>query len=66
MERETSSAKVSQLLQAWSDGDKTALDRLTPIVYKELRTLDGALTNGIGASLRCRGNCATAILARGG
>jgi RNA polymerase sigma-70 factor, ECF subfamily len=39
MERETSSAKVSQLLQAWSDGDKTALDRLTPIVYKELRTL---------------------------
>src|SRR5438552_15094706 len=39
MERETSSARVSQLLQAWSDGDKTALDRLTPIVYKELRTL---------------------------
>jgi RNA polymerase sigma-70 factor, ECF subfamily len=39
MERETSSAKVSQLLQAWSDGDKTALDRLTPIVYKELRKL---------------------------
>jgi RNA polymerase sigma-70 factor (ECF subfamily) len=39
MERKTSSANVSQLLRAWSDGDKTALDRLTPIVYKELRSL---------------------------
>jgi RNA polymerase sigma-70 factor (ECF subfamily) len=39
MEQRTSSATVSQLLRAWSDGDKTALDRLTPIVYKELRSL---------------------------
>ena len=39
MEREISSANVSQLLQAWSDGDKTALDTLTPIVYQELRRL---------------------------
>jgi RNA polymerase sigma-70 factor (ECF subfamily) len=30
---------VIQLLRAWSDGDKTALDRLTPIVYQELRCL---------------------------
>lgn len=34
---ETSSADVSQLLRAWSDGDRRALDKLTPIVYDELR-----------------------------
>jgi RNA polymerase sigma-70 factor, ECF subfamily len=31
--------EVSTLLQAWSDGDQTALERLTPIVYEELRRL---------------------------
>ena len=36
---ETSSADMSQLLRAWSDGDRSALDRLTPLVYKELRRL---------------------------
>lgn len=30
---------VSMLLRAWSDGDRKALDRLTPIVYQELRGL---------------------------
>src|SRR5262249_45131206 len=30
---------VSSLLRAWSDGDQRALDRLTPIVYEELRRL---------------------------
>lgn len=30
---------VSQLLRAWSDGDRGALDELTPIVYDELRRL---------------------------
>jgi RNA polymerase sigma factor (TIGR02999 family) len=30
---------VSQLLRAWSDGDQNALQRLTPIVYAELRRL---------------------------
>jgi RNA polymerase sigma factor (TIGR02999 family) len=30
---------VSTLLQAWSAGDATALDKLTPIVYGELRRL---------------------------
>ena len=30
---------VSRLLQAWSRGDSGALDRLTPIVYDELRRL---------------------------
>src|SRR5258708_3849134 len=33
------SGEVSNLLQAWGDGDRGALDRLTPIVYKELRRL---------------------------
>jgi RNA polymerase sigma-70 factor, ECF subfamily len=31
--------QVSGLLRAWSDGDRDALDRLTPIVYDELRRL---------------------------
>jgi RNA polymerase sigma-70 factor, ECF subfamily len=31
--------EMSGLLRAWSDGDRGALDRLTPIVYDELRRL---------------------------
>jgi len=31
--------EVSGLLRAWSDGDRGALDRLTPIVFDELRRL---------------------------
>jgi RNA polymerase sigma factor (TIGR02999 family) len=30
---------VSELLQAWTDGDRSVLDRLTPIVYDELHRL---------------------------
>src|SRR5580704_338735 len=30
---------VSTLLRAWSDGDRNALERLTPIVYDELHRL---------------------------
>jgi RNA polymerase sigma-70 factor, ECF subfamily len=30
---------VTALLRAWSDGDRGALDRLTPIVYEELHRL---------------------------
>src|SRR5438552_15292791 len=30
---------ISSLLRAWSGGDQRALDRLTPIVYDELRRL---------------------------
>ena len=33
------SHEVTQLLVAWSNGDKTALDRLMPLVYNELRRL---------------------------
>jgi len=31
--------EVSGLLRAWGDGDRAALDRLTPIVYDELRRI---------------------------
>src|SRR5881409_924855 len=34
-----SSGEVSKLLRAWSNGDRSALDRLTPIVYDELHRL---------------------------
>ena len=30
---------ITQLLARWSDGDKTALDKLMPMVYSELRRL---------------------------
>lgn len=33
---------ITQLLQAWQDGDVTALDQLTPLVYGELRRVAGA------------------------
>jgi RNA polymerase sigma factor (TIGR02999 family) len=31
--------EVTQLLLAWSSGDRTALDKLTPLVYDELRRM---------------------------
>jgi RNA polymerase sigma factor (TIGR02999 family) len=31
--------EVSQLLRAWNNGDKAALDRLMPLVYDELRRM---------------------------
>jgi RNA polymerase sigma factor (TIGR02999 family) len=37
---------VSTLLQAWSAGDTTALDKLTPIVYGELRRLASRYMKG--------------------
>jgi len=33
------SLEVSALLRAWTGGDKTALARLTPVVYRELRRI---------------------------
>jgi RNA polymerase sigma-70 factor, ECF subfamily len=35
----SSSSEVSQLLQAWNDGDETALEKLMPLVYKELHRM---------------------------
>src|SRR6266699_1140631 len=34
-----STNEVTQLLLAWSDGDQAALDKLTPLVYEELRRM---------------------------
>lgn len=36
---QTSTHGVTQLLLDWSNGDKTALDRLMPLIYEELRRL---------------------------
>jgi RNA polymerase sigma-70 factor, ECF subfamily len=36
---EPAAGDVSTLLRAWSDGDQSALERLTPIVYNELHRL---------------------------
>ena len=35
----TSSVEISRLLRAWGDGDRTALDQLTPLVYAELHEI---------------------------
>ena len=31
--------EISELIRSWSSGDKTALDRLSPLVYEELRRI---------------------------
>jgi len=43
--------EVSTLLQAWSDGDQVALEKLTPIVYGELRRLARQYLRGERASI---------------
>jgi RNA polymerase sigma factor (TIGR02999 family) len=35
----TKSAEITTLLKAWSSGDQASLDRLTPLIYDELRRL---------------------------
>jgi RNA polymerase sigma factor (TIGR02999 family) len=40
------SQEVTQLLRVWRDGDQTALDRLLPLVYDELRRLAGHYLRG--------------------
>ena len=39
MPRDLDTKEISKLLRAWSDGRQSALDELTPIVYRELRRL---------------------------
>ena len=52
----TGSAEITHLLKAWSEGDHTALERLAPEVYEQLRreliAVDG---RPAGASARERG-----------
>jgi RNA polymerase sigma factor (TIGR02999 family) len=37
--KSTSAPEVTQLLQAWSNGDKAALEKLAPLVFAELKRL---------------------------
>lgn len=37
----TSSGELTKLLRAWSEGDESALEKLTPAVYRELYRLAG-------------------------
>src|SRR5258708_20242755 len=36
---DSSGSDISGLLRAWSEGDQNALEKLTPVVYNELRRL---------------------------
>ncbi|MGA2149688.1 MAG: sigma-70 family RNA polymerase sigma factor [Bryobacteraceae bacterium] len=38
---ESQPSETTRLLRAWADGDQSALDRLTPRVYRELRRMAG-------------------------
>jgi RNA polymerase sigma factor (TIGR02999 family) len=40
------SANVTQLLRSWSEGDQEALEKLTPLVYRELHRLAGRYMGG--------------------
>ena len=46
---EASPEQITQLLIDWSDGDKSALDRLVPIVFAELRRLARHFMSGENA-----------------
>src|SRR5438477_8945152 len=35
----TSAPEITRLLRAWGSGDRAALDKLTPLVYQELRRI---------------------------
>jgi RNA polymerase sigma factor (TIGR02999 family) len=39
MEAQAQSMQITQLLSRWGEGDRSALDELTPLVYDELRRL---------------------------
>ncbi|HET9179190.1 MAG TPA: sigma-70 family RNA polymerase sigma factor [Terriglobia bacterium] len=43
MQRAPSAQEVTLLLRAWGDGSKEALDRLAPLVYRELHQIAGRL-----------------------
>ncbi len=43
MSGEPSAHDVTLLLQAWGGGDKEALDRLAPLVFRELRRIAGRM-----------------------
>jgi RNA polymerase sigma-70 factor, ECF subfamily len=40
---------ITRLLSAWTEGDRSALDQLTPLIYEELRRLAERCMRGEGA-----------------
>ena len=40
--KQSDSSETTQLLRAWAGGDRDALERLTPHVYRSLRRIAGA------------------------
>lgn len=53
--RDGDSGNVTQLLLEWRAGDRTALDRLMPLVYNELRLIAGRMLRGHQASPTVQG-----------
>ena len=49
--KQSSETDVGALLQAWGDGDRDALEQLTPIVYEELRRLARYFMRGERAAI---------------
>jgi len=49
--KQSSETDIGALLQAWSDGDRDALEQLTPIVYEELRRLARYFMRGERAAI---------------
>jgi hypothetical protein len=50
---DSQTAEVTRLLRAWGGGDHAALDRLTPLVYAELRRICyGKLPTGVSIRMR--------------
>jgi RNA polymerase sigma factor (TIGR02999 family) len=48
----TGSVEITALIRAWGGGDQTALDRLTPLVYDELRRIARRYMRSQGAGHR--------------
>ena len=56
---------ISTLLRAWSGGDQSALERLTPIVYDELHRLARRLSSALWSpSLQARSSVLMSPIAR--
>lgn len=64
MSRTTNSAEITTLLKAWRQGDRPALDRLTSLLYDELRSLAHRYTRRerAGHSLQTTGLVSEAFL----
>jgi hypothetical protein len=48
------SVEITALIRAWGGGDQTALDRLTPLVYDELRRIARRHMRNQGGDMRSK------------